>query len=213
YHQKYQFNDVYITKDSRWAGTYANDDYKHPYNKRTKIKPVKIDFAEKVAYPISINNTNKEEIDLYYPIPYFKIVNDSAVAVYGNYVEELFELKKTGVLTSRNLFKATEEQEEDLVESMQPKSSNAPLSLDDMKFFKFWDEFTNSIDESNLMNFKKIALDTLYVCDNIIATNQFIEKCFNEVFDSEVKKRIIDKTKLESDYYDLDHSFKLLTSN
>jgi hypothetical protein len=47
YHQKYMYNDVYKTKDGRWAGTYAGGDYKHAYNKHTKIKPIKIDFATK----------------------------------------------------------------------------------------------------------------------------------------------------------------------
>jgi hypothetical protein len=49
-----------------WAGTYAADDYNHPYNKRTKIKPIKIDFAKRVAYP-----ANDE-----YPKPFFKTVGD-----------------------------------------------------------------------------------------------------------------------------------------
>jgi len=39
-----------------------------------------------------------------YPKPYFKTIGDSAIAVYGNYVEELFELKRDGYLTARELF-------------------------------------------------------------------------------------------------------------
>jgi hypothetical protein len=33
-----------------------------------------------------------------------KIENDRAIAVWGNYIEHLFELKKTGVLKARGFF-------------------------------------------------------------------------------------------------------------
>lgn len=187
YHQKYMYNDVYKTKDGRWAGTYAIDDYKHPYNKHTKIKPIKIDFAQRIAYP-----KNDE-----YPKPYYKTIGDSTIAVYGNYVDELFALKKTGILTARELFKATLEQEEFMVESFQPEPSKTPPTADDLKFLAFWKAFTASVNEPELKNFKSIALDTLMICDNLRSTDNFINKCFNEVIDDEVRKRITDRTKLE----------------
>jgi hypothetical protein len=187
YHQKYMYNDVYKTKDGRWAGTYAADDYNHPYNKHTKIKPIKINFAKRVAYP-----ANDE-----YPKPFFKTVRDSTIAIYGNYVEELFALKKTGILTARELFKATPEQEEFMVESFQPEPSKTPPTADDLKFLAFWKTFTASVNEPELKDFKSIALDTLMICDKLRSTDNFINKCFNEVIDDEVRKRITDRTKLE----------------
>jgi len=107
YHQKYLYNDVYKTKDGRWAGTYAGDDYGHAFNKRTKIKPIKIDFAKKVAYPIKWIDDEGRQLTFSYPAPYFKTIGDSAIAIYGNFAEELFSLKRTGVLTARGLFKST----------------------------------------------------------------------------------------------------------
>jgi hypothetical protein len=106
YHQKYMYNDVYKTKDDRWAGTYDADDYHHELNKETKIKPVKIEFKRKISYPINRKELQKNEVDVdyYYPEKYFTIMNDIAIANYGNYVEDLFKLKKEGVLTARNLF-------------------------------------------------------------------------------------------------------------
>jgi len=107
YHQKYLYNDVYKTKDGHWAGTYAGDDYGHAYNKHTKIKPIKIDFAEEVGYPLKRIDDEGRKLTFSYPKPYFKTIGDSAIAVYGNFAEELFALKKTGVLTARGLFEAT----------------------------------------------------------------------------------------------------------
>jgi len=104
YHQKYMFNDVYKTKDGRWAGTYT-DDYEHEYNKHTKIKPVKIEFAEKVTYPTKKVDEEGRQLTFSYPKPYFKTVGDSAIAVYGNYIEDLFKLKRDGYLTAREIFK------------------------------------------------------------------------------------------------------------
>ena len=107
YHQKYLYNDVYKTKDGNWAGTYARADYEHSYNKHTKIKPIKIDFAQRIVYPITAIDEEGRQLTISYPKPYFETIGDSAIAVYGNFEEELFALKKTGFLTARGLFGAT----------------------------------------------------------------------------------------------------------
>lgn len=211
FHQKYMYNDVYKTKDGSWAGTYANGDYEHAYNKHTSIKPVKIEFAEKVSFPIKVVDEEGRQLQFSYPKPYFKIVGDSAFAVYGNYVEDLVTLKKEGVLTARGMFEATAQQEEDMVEAWQPEPRKTPPTADDLKFLAFWKDFVASLNEPGLKSFRQIALDTLYTCDQLIPLNEFIDKCFNQVIDDEVKKRIVDKTKLEYDFTEVEF-YSLLTS-
>jgi hypothetical protein len=105
YQQKYMYNDVYLTKGGRWAGTYAEEDYGHEYNKKTKVKPVIIDFAKEVSYPTKVMRPDSEVVIFNYPKPYFKTISDKAIAVYGNYVDELFILKRDGYLTAREIFK------------------------------------------------------------------------------------------------------------
>ena len=197
YHQKYMYNDVYWTGDGRWAGPYPVGDYAHAYNKHTKIKPVKINFTQRVAYSNQMFEDDEGQMQPIYPKPYFRPIGDSAVAVYGNYVEELFALKKTGILTARGLFEPTVEQEEDMVEYWQPKAPKSPPGADDLKFLAFWKIFVSSLAEAELKSFKKIALDSLIICNNRISTSDFISKCFGEVIDDEVRKRIVDRTKLE----------------
>lgn len=104
FHQKYMYNDVYKTKDGRWAGSYAIHDYKHSNNKKTKIKPTKIDFQIPVIYPQEEIREQGDTIKFSYPKPYFKTTNNGAIVIYGNYVEELFILKRDGFLTARNIF-------------------------------------------------------------------------------------------------------------
>lgn len=101
-HQKYQFADVYKTKNGRWASSYKTDDYRHEFNNSTDIKPEKIDFINKVTY--DINGHGKQYIKEWFPSAYYKIKAGRAIAVYGNYIEELFELKKNGVLRARGIF-------------------------------------------------------------------------------------------------------------
>lgn len=104
YQEEYMYNDVYKTKDGRWAGTYATNDYGHDYNKKTSVEPVRIEFADEVDYPTLLRDDQGKVMKLSYPSPYFEIRGDKAVAVYGNYIEDLFKLKKDGVLTARGLF-------------------------------------------------------------------------------------------------------------
>lgn len=101
--EKYMYDPLYKTKDGRWASFYS-DDYGHVNNEHTTVKPERIEFAEEVSFSVKALNENGKEILLTYQEPYFKIVGDKAVAVYGNYVPELFRLKREGVLTARELF-------------------------------------------------------------------------------------------------------------
>ncbi len=105
YQQKYMYNDVYKTKDGRWAGTYAWDDYEHENNKRTKVKPIKIDFVVSVFYLLKMINEEGDTLTRKLPKPYFRTVGDTAFALYGNYVKDLFVLKRDGYLTAREIFK------------------------------------------------------------------------------------------------------------
>lgn len=105
YHQKYMYNDVYLTKDGKWAGSYAEEDYGHDYNKSTRVKPIVIDFAKEVSYPTKIMRSDSQIVTVNYSKKYFKIIGDTAIAVYGNYVDDLFILKRDGYLTAREIFK------------------------------------------------------------------------------------------------------------
>lgn len=104
YQEKYMYDPVYKTSDGRWAGPYSRE-YGHVYNEHTTVKPEKIDFAEEVSMPVKVKDDIGIEHTIPYPEPYFKIAGDKAIAVYGNYVPELFQLKKEGVLSARELFR------------------------------------------------------------------------------------------------------------
>lgn len=101
-HIKYQFADVYKTKNNRWATPYQSDDYNRIKDK-DKFVPEVINFAEPVEY--DIKGASQEYIERRFPKPYYEIKDDKAVAVYGNYIEEAFEIKKDAVLKSYNFFK------------------------------------------------------------------------------------------------------------
>ena len=99
YHEKYQYFDVYPTKEGKWAGVY------HDIAGNDAIPPAtQISFAKDVYLPVNIINNNGEQIKLKYSPPYYKIVGDKAYPLYGYSIEELFKAKKNGVLKWRGLF-------------------------------------------------------------------------------------------------------------
>jgi hypothetical protein len=102
YHEKYQYFDVYRTKNGKWASPYSTDDYGHPYNVNTSVKPEKIDFLKEVSY--DVEGWKKSEIVANYPQPFYKIRKNKAIAVFGNYIPELVQLKKDGILKARKIF-------------------------------------------------------------------------------------------------------------
>jgi hypothetical protein len=95
---KNQLTDVFLTKKDRWASPYSYEDYKFFGKCHIGIKLHKIKFKEKPIY--DLNNYTTENIAKRYPSPYYKINNNKATAIYGNYVEDLIEVKMKGILES-----------------------------------------------------------------------------------------------------------------
>jgi hypothetical protein len=100
YHERYQYFPVYKTKDDRWAGAYQPSLYEE--DSTTAIRPERIDFKKQVSF--NIKGREQSDIKESFPEPYFKIVSNKAIAIWGNYVEELFELEKQAVLKDRGFF-------------------------------------------------------------------------------------------------------------
>lgn len=104
YHSKYQFSPLFKTKNGKWAGPYPNLDYAHSYNRDTTITPRIIEFAKPALIEIDLSKFDEKQIKEWYPEPYYKHDGKSVVAIYGNYLDELFLLKQNGFLKARNEF-------------------------------------------------------------------------------------------------------------
>ncbi len=102
YHEKYQYFNLYLAKNGKWASPYSTYDYNHPFKNNITVKPERIEWTEEVSFPI--DNFTKEEIETMYPTPYYLIKNRRAIAVYGNYTEDLFKLKQQTILKARGLY-------------------------------------------------------------------------------------------------------------
>lgn len=101
YHEKYQYFDVYKTKDGRWAS--CGDPYKFDDIHRKNIKAINIEFKEPLFFDLTkFNDRYVKEVFIE---PYFKLDNKKAECLMGTYVNDLFEVKKEGVLKARGLFK------------------------------------------------------------------------------------------------------------
>lgn len=193
YHEKYMYNDVYLTKNGQWARAYSND-YGHSYNENTTVKPEKIEFAEEVSYPVRIKYSDGEEYEPDYPEPYFKKVGGKAIAVYGNYVEELFKLKKDGVLTARRLF--GNKKDEIIVQEVVLENINDSSDEDDLKFIRFWDTLSNTIQQNGVTALKNISFDSLRACENIYRADRFFNVCYPKLFTSTMISNFNDTLKL-----------------
>lgn len=96
YHDKYQYYDVYKTKDGRWAS--PGDPYRFDkFAKERNIKAVIINFANDLHfYPGKIYDMRYGFPK--YEEPYFKVIGIKAIPLMGAYVEDLFSLKKRLIL-------------------------------------------------------------------------------------------------------------------
>lgn len=100
YHEKYQYFDVYKTTDNRWAS--PGDPYKFDSYHKKELKPQKIKFKENVFY--DLQQYDKDRIKSLFPQEYYRISRKKAYPLVGTYIEDLFTVKKEGVLKARGIF-------------------------------------------------------------------------------------------------------------
>ncbi len=99
-HEKYQYFDLYKTKNGKWAS--PGNPYKYDNNQKEKnIAPKKINFESSVWFDVS--KLNEKQIESEYPTEYYKIIENKAIPIMGTYVEDLIKIKKNGVLKARKI--------------------------------------------------------------------------------------------------------------
>ncbi|MEP6749772.1 MAG: hypothetical protein ABJB86_18685 [Bacteroidota bacterium] len=101
YLEKYQYYDVYKTIDDKWAS--PGDPSKFDDNHTGSFKPHHIEFIDTVSYDIR-QLDNGCLMKKPFPEPYFKLEGNKAIALMGAYIDELFIIKKEGVLKKRGFF-------------------------------------------------------------------------------------------------------------
>jgi CubicO group peptidase (beta-lactamase class C family) len=138
YHEKYQFDPVFLTRDGRWAGVNLDGDA----GDSTAIKPEKIDFREEVSFPIITPDGYDRYDD--FKEPYFKRTGNKAVVLYGNYLVDLFRLKRDGVLTARELFGKKRKRTPLVVRDIQLEEVAAPSPAEDSSM-KLIDTYLGSL--------------------------------------------------------------------
>ena len=99
-HQKYQYYALYKTASGHWAAPYPAQDYAELPATST-IRPHRLRFRESVV--TNITGFDPAWVARTFPAPYYRIENNRAIAEYGNYVEELLEIKKQTVLKARGM--------------------------------------------------------------------------------------------------------------
>ena len=72
------------------------------FRDKITVKPEKISFKEEISFPV--DKLSSDEIQTWFPKPYYEISNGKAIAIYGNYVEDLFKLKQQTILKARGIY-------------------------------------------------------------------------------------------------------------
>lgn len=166
YHVKYMFHPLFKANDGRWASPYPSDLFNRNDSLPESLKPVPIDFLYDVTYEIS--GLKKQEIKEQYPAPYYRYKNDRAIAVYGNYVPELFEQHKLSGLRIQGYFGVADP-------DPAPVEFKSFVSVYEVSLTKpeineltiTWDQFVNAIDQRNGQQIKNMSFDsvTCSVCE------------------------------------------------
>lgn len=102
-HVKYQYNNVYKTKDGKWASPYQGFNYKKLDSLNIK-KPIKMEYEKEVTFEFG-KDTDTLWFNQLFPKPYYETNGLKAKAVYGNYAIDIFEIKKKTILKNRGFFK------------------------------------------------------------------------------------------------------------
>ncbi|MDX2045867.1 MAG: hypothetical protein SFU87_03725 [Chitinophagaceae bacterium] len=189
FHEIYLYSDLYKTKEGRWASPYSVLDYgRLDENRNTMVKPEKLDFGEEVSF--SIEGFTRARTQKWFPEPYYKIDKErkKAIAVWGNYVPELFQLQKETVLKARGIFGKPDpivHREVQIERTQQMELSKK----DSFELLKTWKSLVNSLKTNDIPLIKNISFDSIIcsVCEgmpkeyyenNIESIDMFIDSAF-----------------------------------
>lgn len=181
YHQKYQFDDVYMTRAGKWAGVYDVSNTQEYYE--LSIFPQKVDFVDKVSFPIYPSDNKGTAYRQDYPHPFYWTVGDSAIAQYGITIENLFKVKKEYVLKARGLFGKEGETSTIIPRDVELEEVPAPES-EEWKVTAFGKKFTDWIARKDMAHIQQTLLDSLWVCGSLFTKQELLSGCFDEIFDS-----------------------------
>jgi hypothetical protein len=101
-HVKYQYNNVYKTKEGKWASPYQGFKYEKLDSLNT-IKPIPMEFRDDVIFEFK-EGMDTLKFQKRYPKEYFEINGFAAKAKYGNYAKDVFEVMKNTILKKIGLF-------------------------------------------------------------------------------------------------------------
>lgn len=91
YQERYQYFDLFKTKDGKWAC--PGNPYKYDsYVKDKNVKAQAIEFDESVFFDLS--ELSAKEIAKEFSQDYYKIVGSKAIPIKGTYAEDLIKIKK-----------------------------------------------------------------------------------------------------------------------
>lgn len=68
---------------------------------------------------------------------------------------------------------------------------NAFVEPVDTTLFKIWTAFQQAVSTNNISHFKQLSLDSLYCCDTILSTSNFLKICYKDVFDTLLLRKIV----------------------
>lgn len=119
-----------------------------------------------MSYPAKIKDEEGHVYTIRYPEPYFKTVGDKAVAVYGNYIDELFKKTKDGVLTARGLFGNGDAYDIEIINTQMAELGLPEIisPSDSVLLSKTWEGVMTAVKKKNFKSFRKFSLDSIY-CD------------------------------------------------
>jgi hypothetical protein len=211
YQVKYQFNDVYKTKNGRWAGVYWSNI--KPNNSNIKLE--KIEFQDTIFFPAIYKDEYGDDEDFPYGEPYFKLVGNKKIPIYGNYVEEIFKIKKEGIFSDWGYFGMNNKKE--IIEPVETEMAELKMNLstkDDLAFSKSYNALLGSIYKVKLSDFKLLVSDTLKIFDSIVITKSLTDTSFKYLFKQKILKKyngfldltnneftLIDSSKFSKSYF------------
>lgn len=204
YHVNYQYDALYKTKDGKWASPYSFMNYDIEDTAIKKIKLHKVEYAEDVSF--DVKGMSRQSLNRFYPSPYYTITNKKATAHYGNYIDELVQLKKDGDLKEWGFYGDKDSagkvkiQDVPLAEFKEPEKINYNKDEIISTFYKFY----NAIKRVDVERIRKMSLPNVIcsVCEepprsdyenNLETIDSFIISAFRYIHFSQLEQEIENK--------------------
>lgn len=183
------YYEVFKTVKNKWAVPYRVKDHEYQKLGVPPLKSRRINFSPSGFY--NLKGMTREEIDITFPKPYYKVEKDKSYPKYGSTIQQILQYEKQDNLLSEGIYEALDQDLTSLeydysikeveIEEITQQEIDSTKNVKEKEFLEIKDSLEKSPFNEELL---KLLIQNCRVRDDFSYCNQYFENITRNYPDS-----------------------------